>query len=87
MSFIVYLWQKNFLFYLPFKKWFFFFFRVQNALLSALPYLVMWILSLLVAQFADLTARRGWATTNVIRKTANTIGVFIYQIECFPRVA
>lgn len=59
----------------------------SNALLSALPYLVMWILSLLVAQFADLTARRGWATTNVIRKTANTIGVFIYQIECFPRVA
>ncbi|KZS16615.1 Uncharacterized protein APZ42_017209 [Daphnia magna] len=45
----------------------------SNALLSALPYLVMWILSLLVAQFADLTARRGWATTNVIRKTANTI--------------
>ena len=47
---------------------------MQNALLSALPYLVMWILSLLVAQFADLTARKGWASTNVIRKTSNTVG-------------
>ena len=52
------------------------FFRLQNALLSALPYLVMWIFSLLVAQMADLTARRNWASINVIRKTANTIGIF-----------
>ena len=49
---------------------------MQNALLSALPYLVMWILSLVAAQFADLTARKGWASTNVIRKTANSVGMF-----------
>jgi hypothetical protein len=51
--------------------------NMQNALLSALPYLVMWILSLVVAQFADLTARKGWASTNVIRKTANSVGMLL----------
>lgn len=47
---------------------------MKNAILSAIPYLAMWVFSLVVAQIADLTARRSWASTNVIRKTANTIG-------------
>ena len=46
----------------------------SNALLSALPWLVMWVFSLLVARMADVIAKKGWATKNVIRKTANTVG-------------
>lgn len=59
---------------------------MQNALLSALPYLVMWILSLLVAQFADLTARKGWASTNVIRKTFNSVDIVVDEYHQAVRV-
>lgn len=43
-------------------------------MLSALPWFVMWLLSLFAARMADLATRRAWASTGTIRKTANSIG-------------
>jgi len=44
-----------------------------NALWSSVPYLMMWIFSLLVANVADMTVNKGWASINFVRKASNTI--------------
>jgi len=45
----------------------------SNALLSALPYLVMWMFSIVISQVADWLNRQKIATITTIRKAANTI--------------
>merc|ERR1711973_259686 len=44
-----------------------------NALWSALPYLMMWVFSLVVAEVADLAVNKRWASVNFVRKASNTI--------------
>jgi len=44
----------------------------SNSLLSALPYLVMWLFSLVFARAADWTIRRKLLSTTTVRKIANT---------------
>ena len=46
---------------------------IKNALLSALPYLVMWMFSIVISQVADWLNRQKIATITTIRKAANTI--------------
>lgn len=44
-----------------------------NALLNALPYLGMWIFSLVVSKVGDTLIQKNIASTGVVRKTAQTI--------------
>ncbi|CAL8095520.1 unnamed protein product [Orchesella dallaii] len=46
----------------------------QNSWLSALPYLVMWILSIFITQIADLLISRKILRTVVVRKGCQSIG-------------
>lgn len=50
--------------------------NLQNSWLSALPYIVMWILSIFITQIADLMISRGKARTVVVRKTCQSIGEY-----------
>ncbi|XP_032789939.2 putative inorganic phosphate cotransporter isoform X2 [Daphnia magna] len=45
----------------------------SNSLLSALPWLLMWIFSLVVAKISDVVVRRDWISVNTTRKMFNTI--------------
>ncbi|XP_063843132.1 putative inorganic phosphate cotransporter [Scylla paramamosain] len=45
----------------------------SNALLNALPYLGMWIFSLVISKVGDTLIQKNIASTGVVRKTANTI--------------
>lgn len=45
----------------------------QNALLSALPHLVMWFFGICLSQFSDYVNRKKWISVTNIRKIANTI--------------
>ncbi|KAL9917688.1 major Facilitator Superfamily Transporter 12 isoform 3-T3 [Glossina fuscipes fuscipes] len=49
----------------------------SNALLSALPYFVMWILCLILSPIADLLIRRHITSVTVSRKLFNSIGQWI----------
>lgn len=49
-------------------------FRLQNAVLSALPYLAMWIISLVVCPISDLLINRGYIGVAAGRKIFNSIG-------------
>ena len=44
-------------------------------MLSALPWLLMWIFSIVVAKISDLIVKRNWVSINTTRKTFNTIGM------------
>jgi len=44
-------------------------------LLSALPYLVLWILNLSLGRLSDAVVRRGWASRRTARKTSSTLGM------------
>ena len=46
----------------------------QNALLSGMPYLGMWIFSILVSAVVDFARKRNYVSTTVARKIANSIG-------------
>lgn len=48
--------------------------RLQNALLSALPYLAMWIISLVVCPICDMLINRGYLSVAAGRKIFNSIG-------------
>lgn len=48
--------------------------RLQNAILSALPYLAMWIISLVVCPISDLLINRGYIGVAAGRKIFNSIG-------------
>ncbi|XP_015524838.1 putative inorganic phosphate cotransporter isoform X1 [Neodiprion lecontei] len=52
----------------------------ENGLISALPYLVMWILSFPTSYISDWTLKRGWVSTGKSRKICNTIGHWIPAI-------
>lgn len=45
-------------------------------MLSALPYLIMWILSLGCSEISDFIMRRGYVSVGVGRKIFNTIGLW-----------
>ncbi|XP_046640794.1 putative inorganic phosphate cotransporter isoform X1 [Daphnia pulicaria] len=45
----------------------------SNSMLSALPWLLMWIFSIVVAKIADMVVKRQWVSINITRKTFNTI--------------
>lgn len=53
-----------------------FVFSVQNAMLSALPYFVQWVVSIVCSQLADIMRERDIASTRTVRKLFNTIGKF-----------
>lgn len=48
-----------------------------NALLSALPYLVMWIMSLILSPIADSLTNRRILTREFSRKLFNSIGLWV----------
>lgn len=48
--------------------------QLQNSWLSALPYIVMWVLSIVITQIADLLIAKGKARTVVVRKACQSIG-------------
>lgn len=48
----------------------------QNALLSALPYLIMWIMSMGCSEISDYIMRRGYVSVGVGRKIFNSIGLW-----------
>ncbi|XP_071455154.1 putative inorganic phosphate cotransporter [Hetaerina americana] len=45
----------------------------ENGLLSALPYLAMWIFSMFMSWVSDTTLERGWLTVRSARKIGNSI--------------
>jgi len=45
----------------------------QNALLSSMPHLLMWIVGILVSQISDWCSRNRYASVTAIRKAANTL--------------
>ena len=47
---------------------------LQNAFLSAVPYLCMWIFSLLGSQWADFMRTKGYWTTTNTRKIMCILG-------------
>ncbi|XP_005176567.2 putative inorganic phosphate cotransporter [Musca domestica] len=53
----------------------------SNALFSALPYLIMLLLTFLFGYLADLLHKRQLATTNVSRKLFNTLGQWLPAIS------
>ncbi|XP_012255380.2 putative inorganic phosphate cotransporter isoform X2 [Athalia rosae] len=46
----------------------------KNGLISALPYLAMWVLSFPMSIISDLAISKGWVSRGVSRKVSNTIG-------------
>lgn len=48
----------------------------KNALLSALPYLVMWIFSMILSPIADFLTNRRILTREFSRKLFNSIGLW-----------
>ena len=46
----------------------------QNALLSALPYFIMWILAITGSYIADFVRSRGYLSTTATRKVFNSVG-------------
>jgi hypothetical protein len=46
----------------------------QNAFLSALPYAMMWLVSVLGSLATDFVRARGYLSTTATRKVANTLG-------------
>ena len=52
---------------------------LQNALWTALPYLMMWMFGLFMAQVADMAVNKKWASLNFVRKASNTLGEFGHQ--------
>lgn len=53
----------------------------QNGLVSALPYLTMWMLSFPTSYVSDWVLRKGWVSTGNSRKICNSIG------HCIPGIA
>lgn len=49
----------------------------KNALLSSLPYLVMWLLSFMFSPLSDFLINRQYLSREVCRKVFNTIGLWI----------
>jgi ACS family sodium-dependent inorganic phosphate cotransporter len=49
----------------------------QNALLSAVPYLSLWIFSIFWSKLMDLSRSKGWITTTTVRKLSTGIGIFL----------
>lgn len=63
--------------------WFLLFFRhshAQNALLSALPYLAMWLMSLAVCPISDYLINRDYITVSTGRKLFNSFGHWVPAI-------
>ena len=50
----------------------------QNALLSAVPYLSLWIFSIFWSKLMDLSRSKGWITTTTVRKLSTGIGLYFY---------
>lgn len=48
----------------------------DNSFVSALPYLVMWIFSIVVGLFADYLRTAGYLSTTATRKIFNSIGIY-----------
>uniref|UniRef100_A0A1B6KXM8 Putative inorganic phosphate cotransporter n=1 Tax=Graphocephala atropunctata TaxID=36148 RepID=A0A1B6KXM8_9HEMI len=48
----------------------------ENGTMSALPYLAMWILSILISFMADHMIQNSWFSHTVVRKIANGIGQY-----------
>ena len=48
----------------------------ENALLSALPYFIMWILAISGSYIADFVRSRGFLSTTATRKTFNSVGTY-----------
>ena len=57
------------------------FFLLQNAFLSALPYLCMWVVANSGSYLADFLRSRGYLSTTNTRKLFNTIGKQIQIIN------
>ncbi|XP_061387042.1 putative inorganic phosphate cotransporter [Musca vetustissima] len=53
----------------------------SNALFSALPYLIMLLLTFFFGYLADLLHKRQWVSTNVSRKLLNTIGQWLPMVS------
>ncbi|CAH1108548.1 unnamed protein product [Psylliodes chrysocephalus] len=53
----------------------------SNSSLSSLPYLVNWILSLMMGPMADFLITKNYVTTGTSRKIFNSIGMFIPAIS------
>lgn len=51
-----------------------------NALLSALPYLAMWILGLLISPLADFLINKGITSVETSRKLFNSIGQWVPMV-------
>ena len=51
----------------------------ENALLSALPYFIMWVLAISGSYIADFVRSKGYLSTTATRKTFNSIGK-VFQI-------
>ena len=49
----------------------------QNAFLSALPYAMMWIVSILGSQATDYLRSRNYLSTTDTRKLANSLGIVV----------
>ena len=49
----------------------------QNAFLSALPYAMMWIVSILGSQATDYLRSRNYLSTTATRKLANSLGIVV----------
>uniref|UniRef100_A0AAG5DL33 Putative inorganic phosphate cotransporter n=1 Tax=Anopheles atroparvus TaxID=41427 RepID=A0AAG5DL33_ANOAO len=52
----------------------------NNALLSSLPYLVMWILSVMLSPLSDFLINRQYLSRLVSRKLFNTIGLWVPMV-------
>ncbi|XP_054274203.1 putative inorganic phosphate cotransporter isoform X1 [Macrosteles quadrilineatus] len=48
----------------------------ENGIMSSLPYLAMWMLSILISFCADSMIQKGWFSHTVVRKIANGIGQY-----------
>ncbi|XP_066246488.1 putative inorganic phosphate cotransporter [Euwallacea similis] len=55
----------------------------ENGFLSALPYLAMWLFSILVSQVADWMLTRPYFTATSVRKILNSIGQFGPAVALF----
>jgi hypothetical protein len=51
----------------------------QNGLLSALPYLLMWLFSIAVGHFSEWARKREVLSATAIRKICNSMGTLIFD--------
>lgn len=58
----------------------------QNSLLSAIPYLALWIFNLIFSNFLDCAKSKGWLTTTSVRKLANACTTLL-PAACFIGVS